>query len=130
MNRKLKISLYLIAIFTAGVVTGMFISYQVVRHMMPNQAKMADHWCGDLQSKLNLTPGQMEKIRPIVDDALVHFKDDLSTEMLLSLSNCNARVVLELTPEQKAKFEQIQREQEEFIRTRIGGESSSPQKKP
>jgi hypothetical protein len=48
--------------------------------------------------------------------------------MLSSLSNCNARVGLELTPEQKAKFEQIQKEQQEFIRTKIGGETSGSQK--
>jgi Spy/CpxP family protein refolding chaperone len=130
MNRKLKISLYLAAIFAAGVVTGLFISYQVVRHMMPNREKMADHWCGELRSKLNLTPEQMQKIRPVVNDALTDFKNNLSCQMLFSLSNCNARVVMELTPEQKAKFEQIQREQQEFIRTKIGGETSSPTKRP
>ena len=130
MNRKLKITLYLAAIFVAGVVTGMFISYQVVRHMMPNREKMADHWCGELQSKLNLTPDQMQKIRPVVNDALTDFKNNLSCQMSSSLSNCNARVVLELTPEQKLKFEQIQKEQQEFIRTKIGGETSSLPKKP
>jgi Spy/CpxP family protein refolding chaperone len=130
MNRKLKLGLYLAAIFVAGVVTGMFISCQVVRHMMPSREKMANRWCGDLQSKLQLTPEQMRKIRPIVNDALSDFGNDLSREMLLSLSNCNARVILELTPDQKAKFEQIQKEQREFIRTRIGGETSSPPKKP
>jgi uncharacterized protein YneF (UPF0154 family) len=130
MNRKLKISLYLAAIFVAGLVTGMFISYQVVRHMMPNHERMADHWCGELQSKLNLKPEQLRKIRPIVNNALTDFKNNLSREMLLSLSNCNARVVLELTPEQNAKFDQIQKEQQEFIRTKIGGETSSPPKIP
>ena len=130
MNRKLKISLYLAAIFGTGVVTGMFISYQAARHMMPNRERMADHWCGELQSKLNLTPGQMQKIRPVVNDALTDFKNNLSCQMLFSLSNCNARVVLELSPEQRAKFERIQKEQQEFIRTKIGGETSSPPKKP
>jgi Spy/CpxP family protein refolding chaperone len=130
MNRKLKISLYLAALFTAGLVTGMFISYQIARHMMPNREKMADHWCGELQSKLNLTPDQMLKIRPVVNEALNDFKNNLSCQMLFSLSNCNARVVLELTPEQKAKFEQIQKEQQKFIRTKIGGETSSPPKNP
>jgi Spy/CpxP family protein refolding chaperone len=128
MNRKLKISLYLTALFAAGVVTGMFISYQIARRMMPSREKMADHWCGELQSKLNLTPEQMQKIRPVVNDALTDFKNNLSCQMLSSLSNCNARVGLELTPEQKAKFEQIQKEQQEFIRTKIGGETSGSQK--
>jgi Spy/CpxP family protein refolding chaperone len=130
MNRKLKISLYLAAIFVAGIVAGMFISYQMARRMMPSREKMANHWCGELESKLNLTPEQLQKIRPIVDDALTDFKKNLSREMLLSLSNCNSRVALELTPEQKNRFEQTQKEQREFIRTRIGGETSGPAEKP
>ncbi len=128
MNRKLKIGLYLAAIFGAGGVTGMFISYQVVRHMMPTQERMVGHWCGELQSKLNLTPEQTQKIRPIVNDAVTDFRNDLSREILLNLSNCNARVVLELTPEQKAKFEQMWKEQERFIRMKIGGEASGSPK--
>jgi hypothetical protein len=129
MKRKLKISLYLVAIFAAGVITGMFISYQVVRRMMPDRERMANHWCGELQSKLNLTPHQLLKIRPIINDAITDFKNNLAQDMSLSLSNCNARVALTLTPEQKPKFEQIQKEQQDFIRTRIGGETSSPPNK-
>ena len=124
MNRKLKISLYLAAIFAAGVLTGMFISYQVVRHMMPSQEKMANHWCADLQSKLNLTPEQMEKIRPIINGQLTDFKSSLTQEMVSSLSNCYVQVALQLTPDQKTKLEQLQREQEDFVRTKIGGQTS------
>ncbi len=125
MNQKLKASLYLAAIFIAGVVTGMFISYQVVRHMMPSQEKMAARWTGELQSKLDLTPEQVQKIRPIIDAALVDSKKNLSQEMLSSLSNCNKQVALELTTEQKTKLAQLQKEQEKFIRTKIGGETSA-----
>ena len=38
---KLKIGLYLAAIFAAGFVTGVFVTVQVARHMMPDQAQMA-----------------------------------------------------------------------------------------
>ena len=126
MNRKLKISLYLAAIFVAGIATGLFISWQLARHFMPNRERMANHWCGELESKLTLTPEQLQKIRPIVDSALTKFKENLSQEMLLSLSNCNSRIRMELTPEQRTKFERIEKDQEEFIRTRIGGETSGP----
>jgi hypothetical protein len=129
MNRKLKISLYLAALYVAGIATGLFISWQLARHFMPNRERMANHWCGELESKLNLTPEQLRKIRPIVDDALARFKENLSGEMLLSLSNCNARIRLELTPEQGTKFERIEKDQEEFIRTKIGGEAAAAPKK-
>jgi Spy/CpxP family protein refolding chaperone len=123
MNRKLKISLYIAAIFVAGIITGMFASYQIAKRMMPSREKMANHWCGELESKLTLTPEQLQKIRPIIDDALTDFKNNLTHELLASLSNCNARVAMELTPEQKEKLEQFQKEQVEFIRSRFDGDS-------
>jgi len=130
MNRKVKISLYLAAIFVAGVVTGMFISYQIARRMMPSRDKMANHWCGELQSKLNLTPEQLQKIRPMIEGALCDFRNNLSQEMLSSLSNCNSQVALELTAEQREKLAQLQKEQEEFIRTKIGSETPGTGKAP
>jgi type I site-specific restriction endonuclease len=130
MNRKLKITLYIAGIFAAGVVTGLFISFMAIRHMMPSREKMANRWCSDLESKLNLTPEQLQKVRPLVDAALTNFRNNVSQDMLSSLSNCNARIVLELKPEQKAKFEQIEKEQKEFIRTKIGGEKPETAKEP
>jgi len=124
MNRKLKISLYLTAIFVAGIVTGMFISYQVARYMMPSREKMAGRWCNELQSRLDLTPEQMTKIRPIIGGALSDFKDDLTRDMLGSLSNSYVCVAQQLTPAQKPKLEQFQKEQEKFIRTTFGAEGS------
>jgi hypothetical protein len=130
MNRKVKISLYLAAIFVAGVVTGMFISYQIARLMMPSRDKMANRWCGELESKLNLTPEQVRKVRPMIDGALCDFRNNLSHDMLWSLSNCNAQVALELTAEQREKLVQLQKEQEQFIRTKIGGETPDAGKGP
>jgi hypothetical protein len=123
MNRKVKLSLYLAAIFVAGVFTGIFISYQVVRHMMPNQERMASHWCADLQHKLDLTSDQAAKIRPIIDNALVGFKQNLEQDVLSRLSNCYAQVSLELTPAQKTKLDQLQQEQAKFLRSRFGDEA-------
>ena len=60
--RKIKIGLYLAAIFVAGFVTGAIVTFQVAKHMMPGQEQVAAHWCKYLQSKLSLTPAQVEKI--------------------------------------------------------------------
>ena len=128
MNRKLKITFYLAAIFVTGVVTGMFISKLIVAHMMPSREKMVNHWCDDLRSKLDLTPEQLQKIRPIVEKDMADFKDDLCHQMVANLSNCNAQIAAELTPAQKAKLEQLQKEQEAFIRSRFGGETTASMK--
>ena len=132
MNKpgKLKIGLYLAAIFVAGLVTGVFVTVQVGRHMMPGEGDMAAHWCRDLQSKMNLTPGQMDNIRPIVNDAISEFKNRVSNDMSLNLSNCNARIAAELTLEQKPKFEQIQKEQQGMIRAMFEGGTNGAPKKP
>ena len=130
MNRKLKITFYLAAIFVTGVVTGMFISKLIVEHMMPSREKMVDHWCDDLRSKLDLTPEQLQKVRPIVEKNMTDFKDDLCRQMVANLSSCNAQIAAELTPAQKVKLEQFQKEQEEFIRSKFGGPTAASSKMP
>jgi hypothetical protein len=127
---RIKIGLYLAAIFAAGFVTGVFVTFQVGRHIMPGQAEMAARWCKELQSKMSLTPAQVEKIRPIINDEMGEFKSRLSADMLLNLSNCNVRIAGELRPEQKTKFEEIQKKQEDMIRALFGGGTNDAQKKP
>ena len=126
--RKLKIILYLAGIFFAGIVTGIFISFQVARHMIPNQANMTGRWNRQLQSRLNLSPEQTQKIKPVIQKTIGGFKDVVVADALSALTNCNAQIAVELTPEQKVKFEQLAKEQMEFIQHRIGGQAA-PQPK-
>ena len=126
--RKIKIVLYLAGIFFAGIVTGVFISFQVVRHIMPNQANMTEHWSRQLQSRLDLSPEQMRKIKPVIRITIGEFKDIVVADALSALTNCNAQIAVELTPEQKVKFEQLAKEQLEFIQHRIGAQTA-PQPK-
>ena len=130
MNRKLKITCYLAAIFVTGVVTGMFISKLIVAHTMPSREKMVDRWCDDLRSKLKLTPEQMKQVRPIIERDMADFKDDLCRQMVANLSNCNVQIAAELTPGQKVQLEQLQKEQERFIRGSFGGETTASTKTP
>ena len=127
---KLKIGLYLAAIFAAGFVTGVFVTVQVARHMMPDQAQMAARWCKDLQSKMSLTPAQVEKIRPVINVTLNNLRNRLSGDMLQSLSNCNALITVELTPEQKPKFDEIQKQEYDMALTIFGGGTNEPHKRP
>jgi hypothetical protein len=115
---KLKIGLYLAAIFVAGFVSGVFVTF------------IAEHWCRDLQSKMSLTPAQVDKIRPIINDAVSQLKGRVYTDMLSNLSNCNVRIAVELTPEQKPKFAEIQQKQEGLIRSIFGGGTNDVPKAP
>jgi Spy/CpxP family protein refolding chaperone len=117
---KLKIILCLAGIFLAGVVTGMFVSFQVVRHMMPSQSRMADRWDGELQSRLNLSPEQTQQVRPFITNAIGNFKITLGNDALAALSNCNSQIAGVLTPEQRTQFDQMDKEQREFIERAFG----------
>jgi Spy/CpxP family protein refolding chaperone len=132
MNRmsKIKIGLYLTAIFAAGFVTGVVVTVQVARHMMPGQEQIVARWCKELQSKLSLTPAQVEKIRPIINDTVSEFKGQMYADIMRDLSNCNVRVEAELTPEQKLKYEEEEKKREEMVRTLFGSGTNGVEKKP
>jgi Spy/CpxP family protein refolding chaperone len=122
--RKLKIVLYLTILFLAGMGTGVFVSFQVVRHMMPSEARMTDRWSKELQSKLNLSPEQMQKIGPIIRETIGGFRRALAGDALSALSDSGARITNELTPEQKVKFEKLEDEQRGFIQRKLGGQTA------
>ena len=118
---KWKISLYLLALFLAGVVTGAILTQQIGRRMMMRVMQpeaMAGRWQKDLETRLNLSAAQSQKIGPIITDGM-------HDQVGLALSNCNARIALELTPEQKIKFVEIEKEQQAFIRSRFNHEPPS-----
>ena len=54
-----------------------------------------------------------------------NFGSTLRDQTGLALSNCNARIELELTPEQKIKFAEIEKEQQAFVRSRFNGEAAA-----
>ena len=126
MNKKLRITLYVAAIFLAGVVTGLFGAFQLARQFMPSPDRIARHWCAELDTRLQLTPAQLDKIRPAIQSAVAGFGTIVADDMMRSLSNCNARIVLELTPDQRIRFAQIEAEQQEFIRTKFGDTQKNP----
>lgn len=129
---KLKISLYLAAIFLAGAVSGGFVTSKMMRRALadpPNQEQMASHWCAELESRLALTPDQLKKIRPIVNDALAEIKITVSDRLAVTFSNYNARIACELTPEQRKQFEQMTRECRDSMQNKLKeppGQSNSP----
>ena len=128
---KWKISIYLIALFLTGVVTGAVLTHQIGRRIMMKamrQDAMAEHWRRDLEKKLSLTPEQSQKIAPIIADGMSAFRSVLHDQMLEALSNCNARIAVELTPEQRTKFADIEQEQQKFIQTRLKSENPSKEK--
>jgi len=121
MNRwsKLKVASYLSAIFLAGAATGSVLTYSTECHKLykaPCQKDMAKTYCSQLKSKLKLSSDQCKKIDPIVDDTLAQVATILSDQLSTTISNSNARICCQLTPEQKAIFHAMIQERQEAIR--------------
>lgn len=128
---KWKISLYLVALFVAGMVTGSILTHQIGKRIMMKAMRpdaMAERWRHDLEGKLSLTTEQSQRIAPIIADGMNTFRSGFHDQMQLALSNCNARIAVELTPEQRTKFAEIEKEQQEFIRSRFKNENASKEK--
>ena len=133
MNRmsKWKIGFYLTALFLAGAVTGAVLTQQIGRRMFMKAMQpdmMAERWLRDLETRLDLTPEQSQKIAPIIADGIGTFRSVLLDQMESALSNCNARIAIQLTPEQRTKFVEIEKEQQEFIRSRFENSDASGSK--
>ncbi|MBI2815186.1 MAG: hypothetical protein HYX71_12990 [Opitutae bacterium] len=116
MNQPWKVVVVLIGIFVAGGVTGGLVTLRVIRERF-NKRPVPEEWAPRqlkrLVDRLALTPEQQEQIRPIVR----HHMEQLNRLRTQSLADTQMRVEImqrdiaqKLTPEQRAKFERINRE--------------------
>ncbi|AOS45288.1 LTXXQ motif protein [Lacunisphaera limnophila] len=120
MNKPWKIILVLLGIFAAGGVTGGFVTLKVCRDKIANRP-VPEEWeprhLKKLSDRLALTPEQREQLRPIIRSRM----EDLNR--LRNQSMGETRVVVEamqreinekLTPEQRIKFADMNREMREM----------------
>ena len=124
MNSGLKWKLIagFLLVFVAGGLTGGFIAATTTRHFLfagghhPAAAqRMREH----LKSELNLTPEQMSKISPIVDKMaaqLEQIRRDTSRRVRDTFSDAHRQIAEDLTPEQRAKFEEMRERHRRFLR--------------
>jgi uncharacterized membrane protein len=122
MNRPWKLILVLTGIFLAGGVTGGFVMLRVVRekiarHPVPEQ--WAPQHLKRLAERLDLKPEQMEQLRPIVRrnmEELNRLRNYAFTETKSVFERMEREISEKLTPEQRAKFEQMNKEFRERAR--------------
>jgi hypothetical protein len=114
----------LAAIFCAGGVTGAVIGWNSARKSLskpPTVEKVCNKMRDTLQTRLDLTPGQMARIQPILDETArdlhqVHHRT--MDEVQCLFNRCDAQIAKELTQEQQKKFEILNKERQEFWRNR------------
>jgi len=129
---KRKLALYVLAIFLAGGGSGAFIAWKVCRHMpvvFRPSAEIGARLRTRLQSQLALTPDQVQKIDPMIDQAMRRveaIRQETAGQVFANVSNMHQQVLMVLTPEQKVKFEELERERREHLRQKFGPATSSP----
>jgi len=116
MNQPWKIIVVLFGIFAAGGVTGGFVGLRVCKNTILNRP-VPEEWAPKhikrLVDKLGLTPEQLEQVRPIVRrnmEQLNRVRNYALAETQTVVSIMQRDIAEVLTPEQRTKFEQMNRE--------------------
>jgi uncharacterized membrane protein len=116
MNKPWKMVLVLAGIFLAGGVTGAFVFMRFGHQWMarrPGPEQWAPNHLKRLVERLELKPEQAELIRPIVRrnmDELNRVRTESMAETRSIFQRMEQEISAQLTPEQRAKFEQMNKE--------------------
>jgi len=120
---KAKAILYLTAIFVVGLLTGAVAGYSVSRCSLyrppPREKKMAADMLDRLKGELKLTDEQARQAEPLVNQCSERLRaiHEGTMEKVLGVFNQTHRELEGLlTPEQKQKLAQMQKERSERFR--------------
>jgi Spy/CpxP family protein refolding chaperone len=129
---KWKLGLYVALIFAAGAGSGALVSWQISRKtpIPPTPTpEIAIRLKDRLHDRLQLTPDQMAKIAPMIDEAMRRLETvrrETATQIFSNVSTMHEQVVQVLTPEQRAKFEELEAERKSYLRTKYGVSTNTP----
>ncbi len=127
-----KLGLYVLVIFLAGGGTGALITWRVCQGRAPTAltpAQIGTRLRARFQSRLDLAPEQVNKLNPLIEQAMRQvevIREETARHVFANVSNLDAQVLLVLTPEQKAKFQQLERERRAYLRQKFGPETNAP----
>ncbi len=113
MNAALKWRLVagFFLVFAAGIATGAFVSATRWHHFGPGRAhhrSLAER----MQTRLNLTPAQVAKMKPILDHAantLEQIRRETTRRVHEALAEVDRELAPELTAEQRTRLETMER---------------------
>jgi uncharacterized membrane protein len=122
MNKPWKLILLLVAIFSAGGVAGWFLALKVNREPVAKRTRPED-WAPQqmkrLAEKLQLNPEQTEEVKAIVrrnSEELNRLRNYSFAETKIVFERMEREIAEKLTPEQRTKFEQLNKEQRERVK--------------
>ena len=115
-----KAIVYLIAIFVAGLaagaVGGFALGKRTVKPPPPRTKDMVDHILSGLKHELKLTEEQVRQIRPLIEQTSKEIHTchgDLEKRIGELIKEGNRRMEGFLTPEQKEKLAEMERQREQ-----------------
>ena len=116
-----KAMAYSAAIFVLGGIAGAAMAYGFSRHAWPRPSiihDMSRHLEARLESKLGLTPEQLQKIKPALaklaaDMQAIHSETMKRGSKLMD--DFYAAIASELTPKQKQKLEELKKARPDFL---------------
>ena len=119
--RSWKVVLYAALIFVAGLFIGVIAGPLVPRTFLrpPSPAEMSSHILARLQSRLSLTPEQTAQIKPLVEQTasdIEGIRAATTKQISDRIAETNSKVATFITPEQKAKLDQMDAERREHMR--------------
>lgn len=148
MNQPWKVIVVLFGIFFAGGVTGGFVGVRVCKNAILNRP-VPEEWeprhMKRLAERLDLSKDQVEQVRPIVRrnmEQLNRVRNYAQAETQTVVAGMQRDIAEFLTPEQRVKFEQMNRELREAREAREKAErekrlhlgrsfgDKAPEKKP
>ena len=125
MNPRLRNILIVVAIFIAGVVTGSVNSIGVGQRLAEHRLRvdnLRSTLMDILQSELELTPEQVVRIEPLVNQACEEYRH-LTLETVERVTQlvraANGRIARELTPDQVARLERLEAERQALVRQKL-----------
>jgi Spy/CpxP family protein refolding chaperone len=116
---KWKVALYLTAIFAVGSITGWMAGTKTTKQKMlspPPPEEIGSRIRQDIHKELNLSPEQKAKVDAILEQNSKEMKSlfDAHFQRVRAVaSNRNAQITSVLTPEQKVKFEELEKKRHE-----------------
>ncbi len=135
MNKPWKLIALLVGIFVAGGATGVAVARRMTHVMPPNRPPpSAEQWSTlhlkRLADEIGVQPAQLEQIRPIVRRGMVELfemRSHFLADNRARREQMEREVMEVLTPEQRAKYEKINREfRERSQRLERGGAPEGP----
>ena len=129
---KRKLAAYVLGIFLAGTGSGALITRQVcnrtpVKPLTPEE--IGARLRARFQSRLNLTPEQARKIDPMIEQAMRRvqaIRQETANSVFANVSNLHEQMLTVLTPEQRPKFEELERARRDYLRQKFGAATNSP----